>query len=72
MPGANDPRTNRYSEGGDEYLLDTSDAVTGEGDFMIPQEPDSDNAMAIDEEGRPRFAPAKDVVRRELTKLYGN
>lgn len=49
-------------EGGDEFILDASDAVTGEGEFMTPQDPEGDEPMAIDEEGRPRFAPAKDIV----------
>jgi hypothetical protein len=29
-----------------------------------PEDDGSDDAMAIDEEGRPRFAPAKDIVSR--------
>lgn len=52
-----------YPEGGDEFILDASEAVTGEGEFMAPQDHDGDESMAIDEEGRPRFAPAKDIVR---------
>lgn len=30
---------------------------------MTPQDYDGGESMAIDEEGRPRFAPAKDIVR---------
>ncbi|KAJ6788187.1 hypothetical protein PWT90_06050 [Aphanocladium album] len=59
-------------EGGDEFVLDASEAVSGEGEFMAPQDPEGDDSMAIDEEGRPRFAPAKDidpVTRVETRKV---
>ncbi|KAJ4151351.1 hypothetical protein LMH87_012055 [Akanthomyces muscarius] len=59
-------------EGGDEFILDASEAVTGEGEFMAPQDHDDDESMAVDEEGRPRFAPAKDidpVTRVETRKV---
>lgn len=52
-----------YLEGEYEFILDASEAVTGEGEFVSPQDPDEDESMAIDEEGRPRFAPVRDIVR---------
>lgn len=36
--------------------------MSGDIEFIAPQEPEASDAMAIDEEGRPRFAPAKDIV----------
>ncbi|KAM3537222.1 hypothetical protein ARSEF1564_009854 [Beauveria bassiana] len=56
-------------DGGDEFLLD-AEAVLGEGDFMAPQDPEGDDSMAVDEEGRPRFAPSKniDLVTRVETR----
>ena len=43
----------------------------GESDFTVPNaeiapQTSKDTEMAVDEEGRPRFAPGKDVVRRAL------
>ncbi|KAM3497164.1 hypothetical protein MY11210_009717 [Beauveria gryllotalpidicola] len=58
-------------DGADEFLLD-AEAVLGEGEFMAPQDPEGDDSMAIDEEGRPRFAPSKDidpVTRVETRKV---
>lgn len=46
----------------DEFLLDAPDAVAAEGEIFAPQDDGADETMAIDEEGRPRFAPAKDIV----------
>ncbi|TQV95996.1 hypothetical protein V2A60_001157 [Cordyceps javanica] len=59
-------------DGQDEFILDASEAMTGEEEFMIPQDTEVDESMAIDEEGRPRFAPAKDidpVTRVETRKV---
>ncbi|ATY62938.1 pre-rRNA-processing protein [Cordyceps militaris CM01] len=59
-------------QGEDEFILDASEAVTSEGEFMAPQDFSGDVSMAIDEEGRPRFAPAKDidpVTRVETRKV---
>ncbi|UNI15253.1 pre-rRNA-processing protein pno1 [Purpureocillium takamizusanense] len=50
-------------ENDDEFLLDAQDAIPTEAPSAAPQDPDGDDAMAIDEEGRPRFAPARDIVR---------
>lgn len=30
-----------------------------------------DDSMAIDEEGRPRFAPSRDIVRMPITRYSG-
>ncbi|KAF3767269.1 Pre-rRNA-processing protein PNO1 [Cryphonectria parasitica EP155] len=62
------------TENEDEDLLD---APTDEATFAIPQEPSADEEGmqvddALDEEGRPRFAPASkaaDVVRIEQRKV---
>ena len=34
-------------------------------DVVLPQVKNTGDAMAIDEEGRPKFAPARDIVRIE-------
>lgn len=34
-----------------------------EAEVLVPETTDASNSMAIDEEGRPRFAPSKDIVR---------
>ena len=44
----------------DELLLDAPDAVPSE--ISAVQTADGDTEMAVDEEGRPRFAPAKNTV----------
>lgn len=48
--------------GTEEFLLDANEPMSGDIEFIAPQEPEASDAMAIDEEGRPRFAPAKDIV----------
>lgn len=45
-----------------EFLLDAADAASAEAEVMVPEAVDAENSMAIDEEGRPRFAPSKDIV----------
>lgn len=47
-----------------EFLLDAADAAAAEAEVMVPEAADAENSMAIDEEGRPRFAPSKDIVCR--------
>lgn len=48
----------------EEFLLDAPDTLPEDGSaFAVVEEGSSDDGMAIDEEGRPRFAPAKDIVR---------
>ncbi|KAK3687623.1 hypothetical protein B0T22DRAFT_376951 [Podospora appendiculata] len=57
----------------DELLLDVSDATHTDANLvLVPVEAD-DTEMAVDEEGRPRFAPGKDVdpVRRAETRKIG-
>lgn len=46
----------------EDFLLDAPDALPADSDAFFP-EGDEDDSMAIDEEGRPRFAPARDIVR---------
>ncbi|KAH7017874.1 hypothetical protein EDB80DRAFT_889022 [Ilyonectria destructans] len=57
----------------EEFLLDAPDALPEDGSaFAVMEEGSSDDGMAIDEEGRPRFAPAKDidpVTRVETRKI---
>ena len=45
-----------------EFLLDTGDSLPVDMDAVLPSVKASDNAMDIDEEGRPKFAPARDIV----------
>ncbi|KAK4158088.1 hypothetical protein C8A00DRAFT_11139 [Chaetomidium leptoderma] len=54
----------------DELLVDMQDANTVEPSAVAPPTAAEDTDMAIDEEGRPRFAPGKDVdpVRRAETR----
>ncbi len=46
----------------DEFLLEMQEANPAEPSAVAPTEPTDDTEMAIDEEGRPKFAPGKDVV----------
>ncbi|KAK4041387.1 hypothetical protein C8A01DRAFT_34585 [Parachaetomium inaequale] len=54
----------------DELLVDMQDANTVEPSAVAPPTTAEDTDMAIDEEGRPRFAPGKDVdpIRRAETR----
>lgn len=55
-----------------EFLLDAADAASAEAEVMVPEAVDAENSMAIDEEGRPRFAPSKDIgpmMRVETRKI---
>jgi RNA-binding protein PNO1 len=49
-------------ETGDELLLDMQDSNLAEPSAAAPPVTSEDTEMAVDEEGRPRFAPGKDVV----------
>ena len=55
--------TERLDQNEDEFLLDAPDAAGVDSDPFIPEELDGDESMVVDEEGRPKFAPAKDIVR---------
>ena len=52
----------------DEVLIDSS-LVLPEGSIELQPTMNEDTDMVIDEEGRPRFAPAKDVVRDKSPRL---
>ncbi|KJZ79075.1 Pre-rRNA-processing protein PNO1 [Hirsutella minnesotensis 3608] len=56
-----------------EFLLDAQDSAVVEPQASAPQDQGGDdNSMAIDEEGRPRFAPSRDidpVTRVETRKV---
>jgi hypothetical protein len=52
--------TDRIVDEDDELLLDAPDALLSESSDLQPIEGDTE--MHIDEEGRPRFAPSKQVV----------
>jgi RNA-binding protein PNO1 len=58
-------KTNSRIDDNQEFLLDAPDAASADAEVMIPEAQDEDDSMAIDEEGRPRFAPSKDLVRRK-------
>jgi hypothetical protein len=52
-------------EGADEeFLLDAPGAEAVDANVLVPVEESND--MQIDEEGRPRFAPARDIVSENL------
>jgi RNA-binding protein PNO1 len=47
----------------EELLLDASSIVPSDASILQPVSNDAeDTEMVVDEEGRPRFAPGKDVV----------
>jgi RNA-binding protein PNO1 len=46
----------------DEVLLDVQDTDLTDPSAALPPSNDEDTEMVVDEEGRPRFAPGKDVV----------
>lgn len=46
----------------DELLLDIQDSNLAEPSAAAPPVTSEDTEMAVDEEGRPRFAPGKDIV----------
>lgn len=48
------------AENDEEFLLDAPDALPADANAVVPVE-DNEDGMAIDEEGRPRFAPARDI-----------
>ena len=47
----------------DELILDVPDSTLEEASAAQPPADPQDVEMAVDEEGRPKFAPGKDVVR---------
>lgn len=49
--------------GDDEFVLEASETVPVDMDAVLQPVKDSEDTMAIDEEGRPRFAPSRDIVR---------
>ncbi|KAJ3519467.1 hypothetical protein NM208_g14116 [Fusarium decemcellulare] len=51
------------AENDEEFLLDAPDPLPADSNAVVPVEEDNEDGMAIDEEGRPRFAPARDIVR---------
>lgn len=57
-------RTNSHIDNDQEFLLDAADVASADAEVMVPEAQDEGDNMAIDEEGRPRFAPSKDIVRR--------
>lgn len=57
--------TNATPDQDDEFLLDAPEVTSADLDTILP--PSTDNSeMHIDEEGRPRFAPAKNIVRLSI------
>lgn len=57
-------KANSHVDNDQEFLLDAADVASADAEVMVPEAQDEDDDMAIDEEGRPRFAPSKDIVRR--------
>jgi hypothetical protein len=60
--------TDMIADQDDEFLLDAPEAVSLETNVIQPAGGE-DSEMHIDEEGRPRFAPAKSIVRGLLDSL---
>lgn len=58
--------TNAYLDQDDEFLLDAPEVTSAELDTILPPAGDDSNEVHIDEEGRPRFAPAKNIVRSTI------
>ncbi|KID99430.1 KH domain containing protein, partial [Metarhizium majus ARSEF 297] len=59
-------------DNGDEFLLGEPDAMPVDADAAPTADEQEDDSMAIDEEGRPRFAPSRDidpVTRVETRKI---
>lgn len=56
-------RANLLLDNDQEFLLDAADVASADAEMMVPEAQDEGDNMAIDEEGRPRFAPSKDIVR---------
>ncbi|KAG8412426.1 pre-rRNA-processing protein pno1 [Metarhizium acridum] len=59
-------------DNGDEFLLGEPDAMPVDADTAPIADEQEDDSMAIDEEGRPRFAPSRDidpVTRVETRKI---
>jgi RNA-binding protein PNO1 len=46
----------------EEFLLDAPDAASADANVLVPVEESNEDGMQIDEEGLPRFAPARDIV----------
>ena len=55
----------------DELLVDMQEANTTEPTEVAPPATADDTDMAIDEEGRPRFAPGQDVVCCQSRAIEG-
>ncbi|KOS21015.1 Pre-rRNA-processing protein PNO1 [Escovopsis weberi] len=56
------PETSLLAQGDeDEFILDATDAAITDAEGAAPQAEAGEETMAIDEEGRPRFAPSKDL-----------
>lgn len=67
MAGATDIE---IPDGDEEFVLDTAESLPVDADTVLA--PVTVESMAIDEEGRPRFAPSRDIVRvPELLILMG-
>ena len=50
-----------------EFVLEASENLPVDMDAVLQPVKDGDESMAIDEEGRPRFAPSRDTVRSRLS-----
>lgn len=55
-------KANSRIDNDQEFLLDAADVTSADAEMMVPEAQDEGDNMAIDEEGRPRFAPSKDIV----------
>jgi hypothetical protein len=47
----------------EDFLLDAPVDSSADANVLVPVEESNEDGMQIDEEGRPRFAPARDIVR---------
>lgn len=47
--------------GDDEFILEATSSLPADSEMIVSQQPEDEESMMIDEEGRPKFAPAKDI-----------
>jgi RNA-binding protein PNO1 len=48
--------------GDGEFILEATSSLPADSEMIVSQQPEDEESMMIDEEGRPKFAPAKDIV----------
>ena len=62
---ANRPLPMDLENGDEEFTLETTDNI--DPDTILAPVKDNNDSMMVDEEGRPRFAAARDIVRQSYS-----